>query len=129
MTGIPRGIRPPFLPKSRASPDRAQPPPLAVSNVSLLAESGKVCEGLCVAASLGSGICKRFHRTVLDEFYRVAFRKKIYRTIDELQTDLDAWITEYNEHRPHQGRWCFGKTSIQTFLDALPLAKEKLMAA
>jgi hypothetical protein len=129
MTGIPRGIRPPFLPKSRASPDRAQPPPLAVSNVSLLAESGKVCEGLCVAASLGSGICKRFHRTVLDEFYRVAFRKKIYRTIDELQTDLDAWITEYNEHRPHQGRWCFGKTSIQTFLDALPLAKEKLVAA
>ena len=50
-----------------------------------------------------NGICERFHRTVLDEFYRVAFRKKIYRTIDELQTDLDAWITEYNQHRPHQG--------------------------
>jgi hypothetical protein len=41
----------------------------------------------------------------------VAFRKKIYRTIDELQADLDAWIAEYNEHRPHQGRWCFGKRS------------------
>src|SRR6516225_7829635 len=65
----------------------------------------------------------------LDEFYRVVFRKKIYRTIDELQTDLDAWIAEYNEQRPHQGRWCFGKTPMQTFLDALPLAKEKLMAA
>ena len=65
----------------------------------------------------------------MDEFYRVAFRKKIYRTIDELQTDLDAWITEYNQHRPHQGRWCFGKTPMQTFLDALSLAKEKLMAA
>ena len=76
-----------------------------------------------------NGICERFHRTVLDEFYRVAFRKKIYRTTDELQTDLDAWITEYNQHRPHQGRWCFGKTPMQTFLDALPLAKEKLMAA
>ena len=74
-------------------------------------------------------ICERFHRTVLDEFYRVAFRKKIYRTIDELQADLDAWILEYNEQRPHQGRWCFGKTPMQTFLDALPLAKEKLMAA
>ena len=58
----------------------------------------------------------------------MAFRKKIYQTIDELQTDLDAWITEYNQHRPHQGRWCFGKTPMQTFLDALPLAKEKLMA-
>jgi transposase InsO family protein len=76
-----------------------------------------------------NGTCERFHRTVLDEFYRVAFRKKIYRTIDELQADLDAWLVEYNHRRPHQGRWCFGKTPMQTFLDALPSAKEKLMAA
>src|SRR6266853_2037320 len=60
---------------------------------------------------------------------RVVLRKKIYRTIEELQTDLDAWLVDYNEQRPHQGRWCFGKTPMQTFLDALPLAKEKLMAA
>jgi uridine kinase len=66
---------------------------------------------------------------VLDEFYRVAFRKKIYRTMEELQVDLDTWLADYNERRPHQGRWCFGKTPMQTFLDALPLAKEKLMAA
>jgi transposase InsO family protein len=76
-----------------------------------------------------NGICERFHKTVLDEFYRVAFRKKIYRGIDELQADLDSWIAEYNHHRSHQGRWCFGKTPVQTFLDAIPLAKEKLMAA
>jgi transposase InsO family protein len=76
-----------------------------------------------------NGICERFHRTVLDEFYRVAFRKKIYRTIDELQADLDAWVAEYNEQRSHQGRWCYGKTPMQTFIDSMPLAKEKLMAA
>jgi transposase InsO family protein len=76
-----------------------------------------------------NGICERFHRTVLDEFYRVAFRKKVYRTIDELQADLDSWIYTYNHDRPHQGRWCYGKTPMQAFLDALPLAKEKLMAA
>jgi Integrase core domain len=76
-----------------------------------------------------NGICERFHRTVLDEFYRIAFRKKIYRAIDEPQADLDAWVAEYNQRRPHQGRWCFGKTPMQTFLDALPLAKEKLIAA
>src|SRR6202049_4121853 len=76
-----------------------------------------------------NGICERFHRTVLDEFYRIAFRKKIYRTIDELQADLDAWLVEYNERRPHQGRWCFGKTPMRTLLDALPLAMEKIMAA
>jgi hypothetical protein len=57
------------------------------------------------------------------------FRKKIYQTIDELQADLDAWLVDYNYRRPNQGRWCFGKTPMQTFLDALPLAKEKLMAA
>src|SRR5260221_2625423 len=76
-----------------------------------------------------NGICERCHRTLLDEFYRVAFRKKIYRTIEELQADLDSWLVDYNERRPHQGRWCFGKTPMQTFLDPLPLAKGKLMAA
>src|SRR6188768_3492326 len=76
-----------------------------------------------------NGICERFHKTLLDEFYRVAFRKKLYRRIDELQADLDAWLAEYNEARPHQGRWCYGKTPIQTFIDTLPVAKEKLMQA
>ncbi|WP_262269138.1 IS481 family transposase [Microvirga yunnanensis] len=76
-----------------------------------------------------NGIAERFHKTVLDEFYRVAFRKKIYGSIVELQTDLDAWVRSYHEERPHQGRWCFGKTPMQTFLDAIPLAKEKMIAA
>jgi transposase InsO family protein len=76
-----------------------------------------------------NGICERFHRTVLDEFYRVAFRCKLYRTIEELQVDLDAWMEEYNRERPHQGRWCFGKTPMQTFLDTRGLAKEKVIAA
>jgi hypothetical protein len=36
---------------------------------------------------------------------------------------------DHNEERPHQGRWCFGKTPIQTFLNAIPLAREKMIAA
>ena len=76
-----------------------------------------------------NGICERFHKTVLNEFYRVAFRKKIYRTLDELQADLDRWLKLYNEQRPHQGRWCYGKTPTQTFIDSIPLAKEKMIAA
>jgi len=76
-----------------------------------------------------NGIVERFHKTVLDEFYRVVFRKKIYGSIAELQADLDSWVQSYNEERPHQGRWCFGKTPMQTFLDATPLAKEKMIAA
>lgn len=74
-----------------------------------------------------NGICERFHRTVLDEFYRVAFRKKVYNTIDGLQKDLDAWINEYNEQRTHSGKYCYGKTPMQTFKDSLPLAKGKML--
>jgi hypothetical protein len=67
--------------------------------------------------------------TIPDEFYRIAFRKKIYGSIADLQVDLDRWVQSYNEERQHQGRWCFGKTPMQTFLDATPLAKEKMIAA
>ena len=76
-----------------------------------------------------NGIVERFHKTVLDEFYRIAFRKKIYGSIADLQVDLDRWVQSYNEERPHQGRSCFGKTPMQTFLDATPLAREKMIAA
>lgn len=76
-----------------------------------------------------NGICERFHKTMLNEFYRVAFRKKIYRTLEELQGDLDGWLQEYNEQRSHQGRWCYGKTPMQTFIDSVPLAKDKMLAA
>jgi transposase InsO family protein len=76
-----------------------------------------------------NGIVERFHKTVLDEFYRVVFRKRIYASIAELQADLDGWIRSYNEDRPHQGRWCFGKTPMQTFLDAVPIARDKMIAA
>lgn len=76
-----------------------------------------------------NGIVERLHKTMLNEFYRIAFRKKIYRSIAELQADLDEWVTSYNKQRPHQGRWCFGKTPMQTFVDATPLAKEKMIAA
>jgi transposase InsO family protein len=72
-----------------------------------------------------NGIVERFHKTILDEFYRIAFRKRVYGSIEALQADLDTWIAEYNQGRPHQGRYCFGKTPMQTFLDAAPSAREK----
>jgi transposase InsO family protein len=74
-----------------------------------------------------NGICERFHRTIQDEFYAIAFRRKLYSSLDDLQHDLDEWIKLYNEQRPHSGRYCYGKTPIQTFTEALPLAKEKLL--
>ena len=74
-----------------------------------------------------NGICERFHRTIQDEFYRVAFRKKVYNTLDELQKDLDKWINQYNNERTHSGKYCYGKTPMETFKDSLSLAKEKLL--
>jgi transposase InsO family protein len=75
-----------------------------------------------------NGICERFNKTLLNEFYRVAFRKKIYPSLDALQVDLDAFVEAYNTQRSHQGRWCYGKTPMQTFLDSLALARDKQIA-
>lgn len=75
-----------------------------------------------------NGICERFHRTMQDEFYAIAFRKKIFSSLEELQTDLDKWIGEYNSERPHTGRYCFGKTPMQTFKDSRELANKKNIA-
>lgn len=74
-----------------------------------------------------NGICERFHKTVPDEFYRVAFRKKIYNTLDELQLVLDTWLKHYNEERVHSRKYCFGKTPMQTFLDSISLVEEKTL--
>ena len=72
-----------------------------------------------------NGICERFHQTCLNEFYKIAFRKRVYRSLDELQGDLDAFVHVYNHERTHQGKRCQGRTPIATFVDALPLALEK----
>jgi len=74
-----------------------------------------------------NGICERFHRTIQEEFYAVAFRKKIYHDLDQLQQDLDQWIDYYNNERTHSGKYCFGKTPKQTWDDSLHLAKEKML--
>ena len=75
-----------------------------------------------------NGICERVQKTILNEFYQRAFRTKVYQGIDELQADLDAYLEHYNAERPHQGRWCYGKTPMETFLDSVGLALEKYHA-
>jgi len=72
-----------------------------------------------------NGIVERFHRTIKEEFYDIAFRKKIYNNLSELQEDLDAWMEQYNTLRPHAGKYCYGKTPIQTFNDSKHIAYEK----
>lgn len=73
-----------------------------------------------------NGICERFHKTVLQEFYQVAFRRKIYRSIEELQKDLDDWLAYYNDHRTHQGKMCCGRTPLQTLLEGKEAWRDKI---
>ena len=73
-----------------------------------------------------NGICERFHKTILHEFYQVAFRRKLYSSLEELQLDLDTWLDHYNTERTHQGKMCCGRTPMQTLLEAKPLWREKV---
>lgn len=74
-----------------------------------------------------NGICERFHQTIQNEFYASAFRKKIFQSIEELQKDLNEWVDSYNKERTHSGKFCYGKTPMQTFLDTIHLAREKAL--
>lgn len=74
-----------------------------------------------------NGICERFHRTIQDEFYSAAFRRRIYNNLEQLQEDLDAWISDYNLNRTHTGKYCYGKPPMRAFLDSIHLAKVKML--
>ncbi len=50
-----------------------------------------------------NGFVERFNRTILDEFFREAFRKKFYTSVEDLQKDLDKWGRYYNNDRLHWG--------------------------
>ena len=74
-----------------------------------------------------NGICERFHKTILQEFYQVTFRKKLYDSIDALQADLDEWLHHYNQERTHQGKMCCGRTPIETMIDGKEIWQEKFV--
>lgn len=75
-----------------------------------------------------NGICELFHKTILQEFYQVTFRKKLYSNLSELQKNLDEWLKYYNNERTHQGKMCCGRTPMETLEDGKRLWKEKFIA-
>ena len=75
-----------------------------------------------------NGICERFHKTILQEFYQITFRKKLYSSLEELQVDLDDWLKFYNTERTHQGKMCCGRTPLETLLDGKRIWAEKSLA-
>lgn len=75
-----------------------------------------------------NGICERFHKTVIDDFYSSAFRKKVYETVEQLQEDLDKYLYKFNYERPHQGKRCEGKTPWETFKEAKEIVAKKIIS-
>lgn len=74
-----------------------------------------------------NGICERFHKTILQEFYQVTFRKKLYESLETLQKNLDKWLVYYNNERTHQGKMCCGRTPMETLIDGKQIWQEKLL--
>jgi len=74
-----------------------------------------------------NGICERFHKTILQEFYQVALRKNLYNELATLQKDLDEWLDYYNNQRTHQGKMCCGRTPMATLHDGKSVWKEKMI--
>lgn len=72
-----------------------------------------------------NGIVERLHGTMKREFYDIVFRKKIITSLEDLQSELDLWLNDYNNLRPHSGRYCYGKTPMQTFRDSKHIAIDK----
>ncbi|MGG2142375.1 IS481 family transposase [Symbiopectobacterium sp. RP] len=72
-----------------------------------------------------NGICERFHKTILQDFYQVTFRKKLYGDLESLQVDLDNWLWHYNTERTHQGKMCCGRTPMASLLDGKRIWAEK----
>jgi transposase InsO family protein len=71
-----------------------------------------------------NGAVEWLNQIIVDEFYKVAFRKKLYRSVEEIQTDLDEFMAYYNNQRTNQGRYCQGRTPGQTFTDGLALYEQ-----
>jgi transposase InsO family protein len=71
-----------------------------------------------------NGAVERLNQTIKTEFYEVSFRKKLYRTLEEIQSDLDSFMDYYNRERTNQGRYCQGRTPYETFIDGLDLYQQ-----
>src|SRR5205823_14775395 len=72
-----------------------------------------------------TGFASASTRPIQNELYASAFRRKLYHSLDQLQADVDIWMEGYNAERTHSGKYCYGKTPMQTFIESATLAYDK----
>jgi transposase InsO family protein len=82
-----------------------------------------------VARPRTNGFVERFNRTVLDEFFREAFRTKFFASVEALQEDLDQWFDYYNNERPHRGYRNLGKRPIETIIEGKTIKEQVIQKA
>ena len=73
-----------------------------------------------------NGSCEKLNQTIEREFYAVAFRKKMYSSLEERPEDLDGFMNSYNRDRTNQGKRCQGRTPFETFLEGVDFYKKKV---
>ena len=64
-------------------------------------------------------------RMLSGEHFRVAGRTKWYEILDEMQTDLDAFLKPCNQERSHQGCIMKGRIPYQVFVDGVVKPKSE----
>jgi transposase InsO family protein len=82
---------------------------------------------LAIKSPQTNGICERFHKAILHEFYLITFKKNIYTDMESLQKDLEEWLVYYINERAHEGKMYCGRTPIATLEDGKQIWKEKLV--
>lgn len=66
-----------------------------------------------------NGFVERMNRTLLDECFRIKGRTTWYTAPEEIQRDLDKYLSFYNLKRSHQGYRLKGRTPAQALREAL----------
>ena len=90
----------------------------------LLAMEGIEHRNTRVRSPRTNGFVERMNRTLLEECFRVTGRTTWYLEIDEIQRDLDRFLTYYyNLQRTHQGYRLKGRTPVQALMEALGLSE------
>ena len=60
-----------------------------------------------------NGFVERLQGTILNEHWRLEFRRRYFTGIGTMQVSLDRYLDFYNWHRPHQGYRTKGRTPGQ----------------
>lgn len=63
-----------------------------------------------------NGFVERLHGTILQELWRIEFRRRFFTGVTQMQAALDRYLDFYNHRRAHQGYRTRGRTPGEIFM-------------